>query len=69
MIEGNYYTFKEAAKILGVTVTRAHALVKTYGITPHRVNPRFLLIPREELAKIPPKKERQRNNGRKLGSR
>lgn len=69
MIEGEYFTFAEAAKILGVSVSRTHALVKTYNVQPHEVNPRFKLIPKTELQKIPPKRERNKQNGRRLDHR
>lgn len=69
MIHGAYYTFAEAANRLGVTVARVHVLAKTYGLQITKVNGRFSLIPKEELKKIPNKKERQRLTGKRIDHR
>lgn len=69
MIDGTYYTFAEAARELKVTVARVHKLVETYGLITKTVNPRFKLIPKQELSKIPPNKERKRLTGKKMEHR
>lgn len=69
MIQGEYYTFAEAAKLLGVTVARAHVLAKTYGLSVEQANPRFKLIPKTELEKIPSKRERKKLSGKRLDNR
>ena len=57
----SHCTVAEAAKDLGVSVQRMHQLIRYYGVVVNRLTPRFTLIPRKELRKIP----KERPSGRR----
>ena len=62
-------SFREVAERLGVSIQRVHQLVETYSVAVVEVNPRFKLIPADELKKIPSTKKRQSLTGKHLNKR
>lgn len=69
MIDGHYCTMAEAAKLLGVTVARAHKLCETYQVHTDKPTKFCKLVLMSDLSKVPPKAERSRLSGHRMDFR
>lgn len=53
MAIGEYVSVSEAAEFFGVTPQRMHQLIKSYEVPVEKQNPRFSVIRKTDLKRIP----------------